>query len=238
MNKDNIATLNASLNKEAGIYKELAKQPDWWKRLLSINGVYVEIRKGDIVDVYFEGGRIAELKYKNNRLTATCHPKYLGKNVPSDSNPKYEDCLDLLRRDPTFITKRIKVNYSQKEGRDDEDISEKKIQGDMICKHNPIFLDSEFAHRYEIGKRQTIRFDLVTIKNNQLLFIELKRIKDNRFVNLTADVSGDTDEDIFHYKYSLKKLPLLKLPDFTIGSGPDGNVLNKYLDEKTRKSVK
>ena len=96
MNKDNIATLNASLNKEAGIYKELAKQPDWWKRLLSINGVYVEIRKGDIVDVYFEGGRIAELKYKNNRLTATCHPKYLGKNVPSDSNPKYDMSLDDL----------------------------------------------------------------------------------------------------------------------------------------------
>ena len=58
------------------------------------------------------------------------------------------------------------------------------------------------------------------------------------FVNLTAEVSGDTDEDIFHYKYSLKKLPLLKLPDFTIGSGPEGSVLDKYLDEKTRKSVK
>lgn len=233
MNKDNIATLNASLNKEAGIYKELAKQPDWWKRLLSINGVYVEIRKGDIVDVYFEGGRIAELKYKNNRLTATCHPKYLGKNVPSDSNPKYEDCLDLLRRDPTFITKRIKVNYSQKEGRDDEDISEKKIQGDMICKHNPMFLDSEFAHRYEIGKRQTIRFDLVTIKNNQLLFIELKRIKDYRMLNRNDDepeilqqmekyqkfIKVNKDKLLEYYKtmYEIKKALGLPIPECNMG---------------------
>ena len=187
MKKENIATLNASLNKEAGIYEELAKQPDWWQKLLSIKGVYVEIRKDDIVDVYLEGGRMAELKIKDEKITATCHPKYLGKDVPSVSNPQYVDCLEVLKNDPTFIIKNIQANYSQKEGKDDEDISEKKIQGDMICRHDPIFLDSEFAHRYEIGKRQTIRFDLVTIKNNQLIFIELKRIKDNRLLNKKDD---------------------------------------------------
>lgn len=56
MSKNEIATLDASLNKEAEIYKELKKQPDWWQRLLSVKGVYVEIRKDDIVDVYYEGG--------------------------------------------------------------------------------------------------------------------------------------------------------------------------------------
>ena len=183
MSKNEIATLNASLNKEAEIYKELKKQPDWWQRLLSIKGVYVEIRKDDIVDIYYEGGRMAELKIKDEKITATCHPKYLGMDVPTGSNPKYVDCLEVLKNNPCFITKSIQANYSQKEGKDDEDISEKKIQGDMICRQNPLFLDSEFAHRYEIGKRQTIRFDLVTIKSNQLIFIELKRIKDNRMLN-------------------------------------------------------
>lgn len=187
MSKNEIATLDASLNKEAEIYKELKKQPDWWQRLLSVKGVYVEIRKDDIVDVYYEGGRMAELKIKDEKITATCHPKYLGMDVPTGSNPKYVDCLEVLKNNPSFITKSIQANYSQKKGKDDEDISEKKIQGDMICRQNPLFLDSEFAHRYEIGKRQTIRFDLVTIKSNQLIFIELKRIKDNRMLNKEDD---------------------------------------------------
>ena len=187
MSKNEISTLNASLNKEAEIYRELKKQPDWWQRLLSIKGVYVEIRKDKTVDVYYEGGRMAELKIKDEKITATCHPKYLGKDVPTGSNPKYVDCLEVLKNNPYFIAKNIKICYSQKEGRNGEDISEKKIQGDMICRQNPLFLDSEFAHRYEIGKRQTIRFDLVMIKNNQLIFIELKRIKDNRMLNKEDD---------------------------------------------------
>ncbi|MDD6976884.1 MAG: hypothetical protein PUI72_00945 [Prevotellaceae bacterium] len=187
MSKNEIATLNASLNKEAEIYRELKKQPDWWQRLLSIKGVYVEIRKDNIVDIYYEGGRMAKLRCKSKRITATCHPKYLGMDVPTGSNPKYVDCLEVLKNNPYFIAKNIQANYSQKEGRNGEDISEKKIQGDMICRRNPLFLDSEFAHRYEIGKRQTIRFDLVMIKNNQLIFIELKRIKDNRLLNKEDD---------------------------------------------------
>ena len=187
MSKNEIATLNASLNKEAEIYRELKKQPDWWQRLLSIEGVYVEIRKDNIVDIYYEGGRMAKLRCKSKRITATCHPKYLGMDVPTGSNPKYVDCLEILKNNPYFIAKNIQANYSQKEGRNGEDISEKKIQGDMICRQNPLFLDSEFAHRYEIGKRQTIRFDLVMIKNNQLIFIELKRIKDNRLLNKEDD---------------------------------------------------
>ena len=210
MSKNEIATLDASLNKEAEIYKELNKQQDWWQRLLSIKGVYVEIRKDDIVDIYYEGGRMAELRCKSKRITATCHPTYLREVssrscaattstcagttvrttrslIPTDSNPKYVDCLEVLKNNPFFIIKNIQANYSQKDGKNEEDISEKKIQGDMICRQNPIFLDSEFAHRYEIGKRRTIRFDLVTIKNNQLIFIELKRIKDNRMLNKEDD---------------------------------------------------
>lgn len=182
-----IATLKACLNKDAKIYKVLGKQPDWWKELLSINGVYAEIRKGDIVDIYYEGGRMAELRCKNGNLTAVCHPKYLGKDTPEGRNPKYADCMDILKNDPRFITKKIQEHYSQKKGKSGEDISEKKIQGDMICQKNPVFLDSEFAHRYEAGKQQTIRFDLVTISNDQLLFIELKRIGDNRMLNENDD---------------------------------------------------
>lgn len=224
-----IATLNANLNPDAEIYKELGKQPKWWQKLLSINGVYVEIRKCDIVDVYYEGGRMAELRYKNKKLAATCHPKYLGKDVPKGTNPKYEDCFEFLKKDPEFIIKEIKKNYSQKGEKDKENVSEKKIQGDMICSHTPIYLDSEFAHRYEEGSQQTIRFDLVTIRDNELLFIELKRIKDNRLLNKDDDepeileqmdkytkfIKANKDKLLEYYKvlYGIKKSLGLPLPE-------------------------
>lgn len=224
-----IATLNANLNPDAEIYKELGKQPKWWQKLLSINGVYVEIRKCDIVDVYYEGGRMAELRYKNKKLAATCHPKYLGKDVPKGTNPKYEDCFEFLKKNPEFIIKEIKKNYSQKGKKDKEDVSEKKIQGDMICCHTTIYLDSEFAHRYKVGKQQTIRFDLVTIRDNELLFIELKRIKDNRLLNKDDDepeilkqmgkytrfIKANKDKLFEYYKdlYGIKKSLGLPVPE-------------------------
>lgn len=260
MNKDNVATLNASLNKEASIYKELAKQPDWWKRLLSIKGVYVEIRKDDIVDVYYEGGRMAELKIKDKKLSATCHHKYLGRNVPTDSNPKYVDCLEVLKNNPTLIIQNIQANYSQKESKKEEDISEKKIQGDMICRQNPIFIDSEFAHRYEIGKRQTIRFDLVTIKDNQLVFVELKRIKDDRMLNKNDDepeilnqmekyqkfIKVNKDKLLEYYKalYEIKKALRLPVPEceiekLSVCEIPHLIIIDTYqhVDEKRNKRI-
>lgn len=36
-----IAKLNAKLHSGKEIYNELRQQPEWWKRLISIKGVYV-----------------------------------------------------------------------------------------------------------------------------------------------------------------------------------------------------
>lgn len=252
-----LATLNANLNPNAEIYKELRKQPDWWLKLLAIKGVYVEIRKDDIVDVYYEGGRMAELRYKSQKLVATCHPKYLGKTVPQGTNPKYEDCFELLKKDPEFIIKEIKKNYSQKGEKDKEDVSEKKIQGDMICSRNPIYLDSEFAHRYEVGNQQTIRFDLVTIRDNELLFIELKRIKDNRLLNKDDDepeileqmdkykrfIESNKDKLLEYYKvlYGIKKslglpVPECDIDELSICEKPHLIIMNTYQKDSSGRS--
>lgn len=252
-----LATLNANLNPNAEIYKELRKQPNWWLKLLAIKGVYVEIRKGDIVDVYYEGGRMAELRYKNKKLVATCHPKYIGKTVSKGTKPKYEDCFEFLKKDPEFIIKEIKKNYSQKGEKDKEDVSEKKIQGDMICSHNHIYLDSEFAHRYEVGNQQTIRFDLVTIRDNELLFIELKRIKDNRLLNKDDDepeileqmdnytkfIKVNKDKLLEYYKvlYGIKKSLGLPLPEcdvekLSICETPHLIIMNTYQKDSSGRS--
>lgn len=49
-----IAKFNVLLNPKASIYRELEKKPEWWKQRLSIEGVHVEIRNKDIVEVYYE----------------------------------------------------------------------------------------------------------------------------------------------------------------------------------------
>ena len=73
-----------------------------------------------------------------------------------------EECC-LLRNAQMF--------YSDKEGKevgDAEQKSEKKLQGEIVCRAKTLYIDSEFAHQYEEGSRHTIRIDLVRVKNNKI----------------------------------------------------------------------
>lgn len=256
-----IVKLNAKLHSGKEIYNELRQQPEWWKRLISIKGVYVEIRKDDIIDIYFEGGRMARLTYTHKALKATCHYKYLGLNMSPKEKDPYIDCLDTLMNNPASIIENIKKEYSQKGAKNEEDISEKKIQGDIIC-HDNIYLDSEFAHRFEEGKNETIRIDLVAIKENQLSFIELKRIKDNRLLNKYDDkpeiliqmdqysrfIKANKNELLTYYKqlYTIKQslglpVPSCNLNELSVCEVPHLIIKNTYTpckrinDENRRK---
>ena len=83
-----------------------------------------------------------------------------------------------------------KINYfdkNNKEEKDPESISEKKIQGRIILQNKGQYIDSEFAHRYEEGKRDTIRIDLVKEKNGIIILEELKKIDDDRMVSKNGD---------------------------------------------------
>ena len=250
-----IARLNAHLNESNKLYSILKEKPQWWTSLLSINGVYAEIRKGDIVDVYYEGGRMAELKVgRDGKLKASCHPKYLGCDFGDSENVKYIDCLNVLTSNPESMLPRIENAYSQKNCKkyNPEEISEKKIQGDMICKKSPVYLDSEFAHRYEDGSRKTIRFDLVTIRDNKLVFIELKRIGDNRMLDKIGNtpeiirqmdkycrfIKTNSDALVEYYKklYRIKQqlglpVPQCDLDKLTICTKPHLVIRNTYLKE-------
>lgn len=250
-----IARLNAQLNESSTLYSILKEKPLWWTRLLAINGVYAEIRKGDIIDVYYEGGRMAELKVgRDGKLKASCHPKYLGSDVEDSEDVKYVDCLNVLTSNPESMLPRIENAYSQKDSKkyNPEEISEKKIQGDMICKRSPVYLDSEFAHRYEDGARKTIRFDLVTIRDNKLVIIELKRIGDNRMLDKIGNtpeiirqmdkycrfIKTNSDALVEYYKKLFKIKQQLDLPvpqcdidKLTICTKPHLVIHNTYLKE-------
>ena len=49
------------LKRDAKIFVELSKNPEWWKRFKEDSLLYIEIRKDNQVNVYFEGGSVARL---------------------------------------------------------------------------------------------------------------------------------------------------------------------------------
>ncbi len=119
----------------------------------------------------------------------------------------------------------IYINRNDKEGKNPENISEKKIQGQIIIDSRPLYIDSEFAHRYEEGKGKTIRIDLVRVKESKIQFVELKRIQDNRMLHTKEEpeiltqiqeykkfLSENKSDILSYYKTLLRIKKNLSLP--------------------------
>ncbi len=93
--------------------------------------------------------------------------------------PIYQECTDWLTKERLKDLKaNIEKYYSGKES--GEKTSEKFIQGELIINNRQKYFDSEFAHRFHDGERNTIRIDLVKVVENRIVFEELKRINDDR----------------------------------------------------------
>lgn len=173
----------AALDPNASIFVEIKKQqPIWWTLFRSDKELYIEIRKDNYINVYYLGGAIAKICYKNG-FKAELHQKYLGDIVPrgksSKGKDKYEyDVLDLSIIDKNRIEgikKNIAGCYVPRVD------SEKRIQGNMILGDSN-YIDSEFQFNQDplIGK---LRIDLIKLTGNVLTFIELKVISDSRLRN-------------------------------------------------------
>lgn len=161
--------------------------PTWWRRLVNDPSVYIDIRKDNNINVYFEGGSVANIHYctKHKRLQVLTHHKYL--DMPS-SQLAYVECSDVIDNKIDLIKDRIKENYSQKHSKNGiiakENWSEKYIQGMLVLGSPEQHLDSEFAYK---DVDTDIRIDLVNVQNGFLTFIEIKRLDDNRMLNSTED---------------------------------------------------
>lgn len=228
------------------------------------DSLYIEIRKDDIVDVYYNGGRIAELKCDNKKgLMVTAHPKYLGKTDTNNRDyyrerltekgikydPIYQDCIAwLLDKDRFEQMKRNEEKYYSGISCG-EKTSEKYMQGDLIINGRDKYIDSEFAHRLYDNQRKTIRFDLVKIEGNKIIFEELKRIGDNRLRTTKGDPEireqmGKYNEflelnagaltEYYKVLYQIKKklglpIPLVKnIDELQIDPNPTLLIINNY----------
>ena len=179
------------------LYKILKSStaPVWWKKVKRDKELYIEIRKKNIIDVYYRGGRMAELKWNLGTIEVKAHPKYLNLTDVDDPRyytkkidengklkitPKYQNCEEWLISNIKGMKANIRTHYSG--DKDGETTSEKFIQGDLIINGRDRYLDSEFSHRLYDGGRKSVRIDLVKIEGDHFVFEELKRIKDGRLL--------------------------------------------------------
>lgn len=196
------------LRTDAMIFDQLKKNPSWWVRFKNDPFLYIEIRKDNQVNVYFEGGSIARIHYcsKHKKLQVFTHHKYLGVPAPSKSN--YVECSDIIDSDILVydeIIRRVKECYSQKHAVNGvvnkEEWSEKFIQGSLIVKSSDFHLDSEFAYNDKTSKN---RIDLIRCDEGEVTFVELKRISDGRMLHKT-DESPEIIEQMERYRNYIKR---------------------------------
>ena len=203
------------LKPEAKIFQELKKNPSWWAKFKNDSSLYIEIRKDNQVNVYFEGGSVARIHYcsKHKKLQVFTHHKYLNLPAPSKSNA-YIECSGIIDEPKETnseilvcdkVIERVKTCYSQKHAIngivDKEKWSEKFIQGTLITQSSDFHLDSEFAYNDATDKN---RIDLIRCDKGVITFVELKRIADGRMLHKT-DESPEIVDQMNRYKDFITK---------------------------------
>lgn len=250
------------LNHKDNLFLSLEKEnPDWWQVLIADKDIYIDIRKDNYIDVYYNGGNIiSELKHNGEEYSGKINYKYL---LPEKSEYiKYDfswespsliksqvDLINLKSFDEASI-KRIKANISKYYPAS----SEKGIQARFI-KNAEQFIDSEFAYNYGNEK---LRIDLIwiDIKAKKIVPVELKTMGDSRlytneiFEQLKKynDFMVKFENEVLAYykilfllkkrlKILSQKLKVIKsLDDFTIEKKPlliFGDCQQKWIDNNS-----
>lgn len=183
MNNKNLFPLNPNAN----LFKKLAElKPEWWNMLVCDDELYIDIRKNNYINIYYYGGSIMKLQFKNDFLAET-HQKYLGDYEPRGKTKKGSYKFEYDRIDLNTFNKDKLISIKEKIRTDylkminGENPAEKWIQGSMIM-DNSFYLDSEFQFNSDpqIGN---LRIDLIQYMNGTLTFVELKKITDSRLRN-------------------------------------------------------
>ena len=177
------------LNINAPLFTELSKLPEWWKRILNDKTLYVNIRKGNRINVYYHGASVMELSIKRDKsIQGKIHSKYiLFQETQTDTNGYRKDISpETIVENLPSIKDAIIANQATS---NPEGLSEKAIQGIMYVEGKYIDTEFEYVH----PNRLITRIDLTTINDDGMIeFVELKRISDPRL--LKKDMSLKNEE--------------------------------------------
>jgi len=177
------------LDPENRLFTELENgNPEWWQLLKDDREIYIDIRKENKIDIYYNGGAIfRNLRHDGNTFLAETHYKYLLPekanyiNISLNQMPIYQQDSNVQLLDIESLEEvlpRIKANI----GHHYSASSEKGIQARFVLKSGG-FIDSEFqcSFVYE-NVQKTARIDLtwIDINNQEIIMTELKTIGDPR----------------------------------------------------------
>ena len=177
------------LNINAPLFTELSKLPEWWKRILNDKTLYVNIRKGNRINVYYRGASVMELSINRDKsIKGKIHSKYiLFQETQTDKNSYRKDISpETIVENLPSIKNAIIANQATS---NPEGLSEKAIQGIMYVEGKYIDTEFEYVH----PNRLITRIDLTTINDDGMIeFVEVKRISDSRL--LKKDISLKNEE--------------------------------------------
>ena len=177
------------LNINAPLFTELSKLPEWWKRILNDKTLYVNIRKGNRINVYYHGASVMELSINRDKsIQGKIHSKYiLFQETQTDKNGYIKNISpETIVENLPSIKNAIIANQATS---NPEGLSEKAIQGIMYIEGKYIDTEFEYVH----SNRLITRIDLTTINDDGMIeFVELKRISDPRL--LKKDMSLKNEE--------------------------------------------
>ena len=177
------------LNINAPLFTELSKLPEWWKRILNDKTLYVNIRKGSRINVYYHGASVMELSINRDKsIQGKIHSKYiLFQEAQTDKNGYRKDISpETIVENLPSIKNAIIANQATS---NPEGLCEKAIQGLMYVEGKYIDTEFEYVH----PNRLITRIDLTTINDDGMIeFVELKRISDPRL--LKKDMSLKNEE--------------------------------------------
>ena len=177
------------LNINAPLFTELSKLPEWWKRILNDKTLYVNIRKGNRINVYYHGASVMELSINRDKnIQGKIHSKYiLFQETQTDKNGYTKNISpETIVENLPSIKNAIIANQATS---NPEGLSEKAIQGIMYVEGKYIDTEFEYVH----PNRLITRIDLTTINDDGMIeFVELKRISDPRL--LKKDMSLKNEE--------------------------------------------
>ena len=177
------------LNINAPLFTELSKLPEWWKRILNDKTLYINIRKGNRINVSYRGASVMELSINRDKsIKGKIHSKYiLFQETQTDKNSYRKDISpETIVENLPSIKDAIIANQATS---NPEGLSEKAIQGIMYVEGKYIDTEFEYVH----PNRLITRIDLTTINDDGMIeFVELKRISDSRL--LKKDMSLKNEE--------------------------------------------
>ena len=177
------------LNINAPLFTELAQLPEWWKRILNDKTLYVNIRKGNRINVYYHGASVMELSINRDKsIQGKIHSKYiLFQETQTDKNGYRKDISpETIVENLPSIKNAIIANQATS---NPEGLIEKAIQGIMYVEGKYIDTEFEYVH----PNRLITRIDLTTINDDGMIeFVELKLISDPRL--LKKDMSLKNEE--------------------------------------------